>query len=215
MKRRQPLYLFLVIAAGAWALGCSAPQYPNCQQDNQCHSGEFCVNGSCQQCRPGGNDCPAGQQCQSGRCEPIPGWCNSDADCPEGQECQNNRCVAAAVTSAPTESTPPPCSLNAVYFAYDASDLDGTARSALQSDAQCIQERDVPHVRITGHTDPRGTEEYNLALGDRRARSVQGYLQNLGVDRGRVTTRSMGEEMARGSDESSWSQDRRVDFEER
>jgi peptidoglycan-associated lipoprotein len=221
MERRQTSTSFfllgsLVAALGA-TTGCQGPQYPNCNNDQQCHEGEFCVNGTCQQCRPGGNDCPPGQQCADGRCEAIPGWCASDDDCPGDRMCQNNRCVARPITRVeePPPPTTPPCSLQTVYFAYDSSDLDGSARSALESNARCMQERDIPSVRVTGHCDPRGTEEYNLALGDRRARSVQGYLGNMGVDRGRITTRSMGEEMASGSDEASWARDRRADVEER
>ncbi len=206
----------LLVSAAAWIVGCGGPQYPNCNNDSNCHAGEFCVNGTCQQCRPDGNDCPAGQQCNDGRCEAIEGYCSSSSDCPGGQECQNNRCVTPQVTSSePVDTTSGPCSLQPVYFGYDSSDLDGAAGGAMQSNATCIQERDIQSVRLTGHCDPRGTEEDNLALGDRRARAAASYLQNLGVDRSRVQTRAMGEEMASGSDESGWSRDRRVDFEER
>ncbi len=217
MERRQHLILSLLItAAASTAAACGGPQYPNCQNDTQCHTGEFCVNGTCQQCRPDANDCPSGQQCTDGRCEPVEGYCTSTSDCGAGQECRNNRCVTSQMTeTGPTETSTGACSLQPIYFSYDSSDLDPSARNALQSDAQCIQQRDIAHVQLTGHTDPRGTEEYNLALGDRRARAVQGFLSNLGVDRSRVTTRSMGEEMASGEDESSWTRDRRVDFEER
>ena len=196
-------------------VGCG-PQYPNCNDDSNCHQGEFCVNGTCQQCRPDGNDCPAGRQCVEGRCDPVEGYCSSSGDCPDGQECQNNRCVRS--TSSATDLETPPsgaCSLAPVYFAYDSSDLDPQARSTMQSNAQCIQQRDIASVRLTGHCDPRGTEEYNLALGERRAQQVKSYLQNLGVDASRVTTASMGEEMASGEDESAWSRDRRVEFSER
>jgi peptidoglycan-associated lipoprotein len=62
-------------------------------------------------------------------------------------------------------------------------------------------------------TDPRGTEEYNLALGDRRAQSAKKYLETL--VQSTLSSSSMGEELATGSDESSWSRDRRVDFPER
>jgi peptidoglycan-associated lipoprotein len=174
------------------------------------------VNGQCQQCRPDGNDCPAGQQCRDGRCDAIPGYCSSTSDCPNGQECQNNRCVAAMTTSeTPIDEGPQACSLTDVYFAYDSSELDGTARGAIESNARCVNERDIPHVTLTGHCDPRGTEEYNLALGERRAQSVRGFVSRLGVPNNRMSTRSMGEEMAGGSDESSWARDRRVQFEER
>jgi len=64
---------------------------------------------------------------------------------------------------------------------------------------------------LTGTCDPRGTEEYNLALGERRAQSAQQYLKSLGVT-GEITVSSMGEELATGTDESGWARDRRVDF---
>ena len=191
------------------------PTYPNCDNDSNCHEGEYCVNGQCQQCRPDGNDCPAGQRCQDGRCDEIPGYCNSTSDCPGGQECQNNRCVTPMTTSEPIDNTPQACTLTDVYFAYDSSELDPTARGAIESNARCATERDIPHMTLTGHCDPRGTEEYNLALGERRAQSVRGFVQRLGVPNNHISARSMGEEMARGSDESSWARDRRVQFEER
>ncbi|MCC6874420.1 MAG: OmpA family protein [Sandaracinaceae bacterium] len=204
----------VALALTALAGACGGPVYPNCNNDSNCHEGELCVNGRCQQCRSDG-DCPAGQQCAGGRCEPIEGYCSSSSDCPAGQECRNNRCAPAMSTSETPEAGPGACSLSPVYFAFDSSELDGATRSTLQSNATCIQQRDIPRVRLTGHCDPRGTEEYNLALGERRAQGVQQFVERLGVDRSRMTAASMGEEMARGTDESSWAQDRRVDFEER
>ena len=106
------------------------------------------------------------------------------------------------------------CNVAPVYFAYDSSDLDARAREAAASNAACVSRR-AAHARVTGMTDPRGTEEYNLALGDRRARSVTSYMSNLGVDSGSVDIRSVGEELAAGEDESSWSRDRRADVEVR
>lgn len=198
------------------AAACGGPEYPNCNNDEDCHEGEFCVNGLCQQCRPDMNDCGPGQNCVDGRCEDIPGWCSSNADCPDGQECQNNSCVAVQTTdTGPTDTGPTACSLNEVHFAYDSSDLDSSARNTLESNASCINERDIAHVTLVGHCDPRGTEEYNLALGDRRARSAKTYMERLGVDGSRMTTRSMGEEMARGTNEATWREDRRVEFQER
>jgi peptidoglycan-associated lipoprotein len=61
-----------------------------------------------------------------------------------------------------------------------------------------------------GVTDPRGTEEYNIALGDRRAQAVRAYLVSLGIEQARIAVTSVGEEMAQGSDESGWAQDRSV-----
>ncbi len=195
------------------AIGCSTPEYPTCENDEQCHTSEHCVNGQCQQCRDD-SDCPAGQSCASGRCEPIPGWCGSDADCPAGQQCIDNRCVAPAVVETPMEA-PAQCTLQSVNFAYDEDEISSSAGATLQADAECIQQRNIPHVTVVGHCDPRGTEEYNLALGHRRAQRVQAYLSRLGVQRSHVGTQSMGEEMAHGSNESGWARDRRADIEER
>lgn len=101
------------------------------------------------------------------------------------------------------------CQISPIYFAYDSSELDGRARNTIESDARCLQQRSVS-ARITGMTDPRGTEEYNLALGDRRARTVSQYMSNLGV--GRVNVRSVGEEQAQGEDEGGWANDRRAEI---
>jgi peptidoglycan-associated lipoprotein len=206
--------LLMLTAASLLVLGVGCgPTYPKCDNDEDCHEGEFCVNGQCQMCRTDA-DCPTGQACNAGACEPISGFCQSSADCPGGQECENNRCVSTAQT---TSDLPPPdngsgCSLSPVYFAFDADDLDSSARNAIQANVSCMQEQNMTGVHVTGHCDPRGTEEYNLALGDRRARAVANYMVSLGLDSGSVTSSSMGEEMASGTDESSWSRDRKVEF---
>src|SRR5688572_6670227 len=157
----HPLALLALLAAAA----CSGPQYPNCQNDSQCHEGEFCVNGTCQQCRPDESDCPSGQRCVQGRCETPDGTCTGDGDCPDGQECRDNRCVVRSLTSSETDLNGG-CQLSSVYFEYDSSEPDQRARDAMQSNATCIQQRDIAHVTLVGHCDPRGTEEYNLALGE-------------------------------------------------
>ncbi|MDD9941619.1 MAG: OmpA family protein [Myxococcales bacterium] len=204
--------LFTIVGAS-----CGSPEYPNCDTDEDCHAGEFCINKMCQQCRSD-EDCAAGQTCMGGACEAIAGYCESANDCAAGETCENNRCVAAQTQTTPPPPPPPvaagPCSLKSVYFAYDSSDLEGGSRSDLQVNADCIRERSIGSVHLTGMTDPRGTEEYNMALGDRRAQSAMKYLKSLGVD-ANVTYSSMGEEMATGQDESGWSRDRRVDIKER
>lgn len=203
-------------AAAIFVSGCG-PTYPNCDNDEHCHEGEFCVNGRCQDCRDDSH-CPAGQRCSSGACEPIPGYCAGDSACAPDQECVNNRCRPRPVVqeTTPTPPAPPgPCQLQAAYFAFDESGLDDTARGALESNMACMRERNITSVQITGMTDPRGTEEYNMALGDRRARSTRDHMQRLGVNRRNMTTRSVGEEMATGADEYSWGRDRRAEFAER
>lgn len=106
-------------------------------------------------------------------------------------------------------------SLATVYFDFDKSDLRQDARDALSQNAEALLKKiaDVK-VKIEGHADERGSDEYNMALGDRRAKSAAKYLVNLGVKAERISTVSYGEEKpaVQGSDESAWSKNRRAEF---
>jgi len=97
-----------------------------------------------------------------------------------------------------------------VYFNYDEDSLSDDARSKLARNADLLKTTQLL-VTIEGHADERGTNEYNLALGDRRANAVRDYLTSLGVDAGRLRTLSYGEErpVCTETDESCWSQNRR------
>lgn len=98
-----------------------------------------------------------------------------------------------------------------VYFGYDRYDLTPEALQQLQLQAQWLNQYPNVSVTIEGHTDERGTREYNLALGDRRANAVRDYLVSLGVSGARVKTISYGKERPEvvGSDARSWAQNRR------
>jgi len=211
-----PIALATLLLGAMLGVGCG-PSYPKCDADGDCHQGEFCVNGMCQQCR-GDQDCAAGQQCASGACQAMPGYCTTTSDCGEGQDCENNTCVtraaAAVPPAAPAPITPTECTLDPVYFDFDSATLADSARSKLGDVAACIKQRSIKAVHMTGLTDPRGTEEYNLALGDRRAQAAKKYIESLGLDT-KISASSMGEELATGSDEASWSRDRRVDMTEK
>jgi peptidoglycan-associated lipoprotein len=104
------------------------------------------------------------------------------------------------------------CTFEPVYFTFDNSQLDDGARRALQRASECLQREARSRYVLIGRADPRGTTEYNLALGERRARSVQAYLSSLGIDQARLGVSSEGSEAATGTDEASWARDRRVDF---
>ncbi len=194
--------------------GCG-PDYPKCDTDEDCRDGEYCVQGTCQQCRDDG-DCGEGRRCAMGRCEDIEGYCRSESDCGQGERCEANRCVRAQLQQSmpeqsPGEATEPACSLQPVYFDFDSDVLAPAARDVVQANVRCMRQLGITAVHLTGYTDPRGTEEYNLALGERRARTVRDYMVALGVDAGAIDISSMGEEMSRGTDEASWRLDRRVD----
>jgi peptidoglycan-associated lipoprotein len=99
-----------------------------------------------------------------------------------------------------------------VHFATDSSDIDAESTAILTKQAAWLQK--FPNVRVTleGHCDERGTREYNLALGDRRANSAKNFLVNAGVNPSRISVISYGKErpVATGSDEDSWAQNRRA-----
>ena len=97
------------------------------------------------------------------------------------------------------------------FFDYNQDTLRDDARRVLQQDAQWLAKWPQTVIRIDGHCDERGTAEYNLALGERRADVVKEYLDSLGVRVERIQTRSLGKEapFCQGSDESCWSQNRR------
>jgi len=98
-----------------------------------------------------------------------------------------------------------------VYFAYDSSALDGEARANLQRQAAWLNNYPQYAVMVQGHADERGTREYNLALGERRANAARDYLVAQGVSPSRVSTVSYGEErpVCVQSNESCWSRNRR------
>ena len=154
-----------------------------CTSTNDCPGTQKCRDNRCGPECMSDDDCEGDQVCEGGTCQAAP-ECSTDADCGDNEMCQEGQCVPSPVTE---------CTLEPVYFGYDAATLSSDARDELVQNAECIKERDLS-VGIEGYTDERGTTEYNLALGERRARSVQDYLENLGVSSGRLNIVSYGEE---------------------
>ena len=101
---------------------------------------------------------------------------------------------------------------NTVNFDLDRYDIDARARTILDSQATWLVRYPNVAVSLEGHADERGTREYNLALGDRRANATKNYLAGRGVNPARITTISYGKErpLALGSDEQSWAENRRA-----
>jgi peptidoglycan-associated lipoprotein len=105
--------------------------------------------------------------------------------------------------------------LDDVFFDYDKADLGDAARASLQKDAAYVQKWQTVKVLISGHADSRGTNEYNLALGERRAAATRDFLVGLGVVASRISIVSKGEEQpfCKEENEACWSQNRRGHFE--
>ena len=101
-----------------------------------------------------------------------------------------------------------------VYFEFDKSSLTSKSIQTLKSAVDALNENSTIQVTLSGHADERGTREYNLALGQRRAESVSDYLVLNGVAKSRITVKSFGEEkpLAYGQDEASYSKNRRVEI---
>jgi peptidoglycan-associated lipoprotein len=104
--------------------------------------------------------------------------------------------------------------LGDVFFDYDQSQLGDDARAILQRDAAWLQKWPQTKIAVEGHCDERGTAEYNLALGERRAEIVRGYLATLGISGDRLQTRSLGKEapFCLDTGETCWAQNRRDHF---
>ena len=98
-----------------------------------------------------------------------------------------------------------------VFFGYDSSDLDSDALELLQDQVAWLKQNSGVSVTIEGHCDERGTREYNLALGEKRAQAVKNYLIGLGISADRVSTISYGKERPAvvGSNDGAWAQNRR------
>lgn len=104
--------------------------------------------------------------------------------------------------------------LKDVYYAFDKAELTVEAKESLKQSAEWLKDHSGVEVTLEGHCDERGTREYNLALGQRRAQSAYDYLRGLGIEGDRMSMVSYGEDqpLAPGHNESAWSQNRRVHF---
>lgn len=101
---------------------------------------------------------------------------------------------------------------DAIYFDTDRYNIDSQDMTALQAQAQWLAQYPAKRATIEGHCDERGTREYNLALGERRANAAKNYLVSVGIDASRLSTVSYGKEkpVALGSNEEAWSKNRRA-----
>jgi len=130
--------------------------------------------------------------------------------------CQQKKPVeaeAAPQKTAPVKSMASKPSSNSVYFAFDSSELDGASKAILNAQAAWLSENGG-NITVEGNCDQRGSREYNLALGQRRADSVKDYLVSQGVSASSIDTVSFGEERpaCTGTGEACWAQNRHADI---
>lgn len=104
--------------------------------------------------------------------------------------------------------------LNNIYFNFDSADLSDSARSTLTKNAAVITKGSTAKIRIEGNCDERGSAEYNLALGENRAKATLQYLVTMGVEPVRLSTVSYGNEKpsVKGNNEAAWAKNRRAEF---
>jgi peptidoglycan-associated lipoprotein len=184
---------------------------PECERNEQCSAGQRCAQNRCVAECSQDPDCGQGRKCVAGRCAMDD--CQSDADCRNGAACVDRQCRSQSFDSQPSRQFGS-CRLNAVYFGFDDATLTQEARQSLSDDWQCLQQNSYRRVLLAGHTDERGTTEYNLALGERRADAVRKYLTGLGAESRRLKTLSYGKErpFAAGHDDAAWTRNRRVEL---
>ena len=130
------------------------------------------------------------------------------------EESLANQSVAGVSISSKSTATKAVLANAVVYFEYDKSNLTAKSIQALRGVSDLMQRNSKITLSIEGHADERGTREYNLALGQRRAESVANYLISNGIKRNRLNVKSYGEErpLALGSNDTAWSKNRRVEL---
>jgi len=177
-----------------------------CTDTSDCADGQVCRDSRCGPCLTAG-DCKDGKVCIDGLCGVAE--CRTDEECPAGLYCINYRCQPNE--QAGSQLGDGDCDVSTIYFEFDSSEITREMRRQIEANYDCIRARGG-RVVIEGHCDPRGTTEYNLALGERRARVVSKVIETLGLEREQIRVVSKGEEEATGRDESGWLKDRKVEF---
>ena len=131
------------------------------------------------------------------------------------EEVKEEVVVKEEVAVAPVPKIPDAVMQEDIYFEFDKSTLTPAAQDNLMRKAEWLRENPDATATIGGHCDDRGTNEYNLALGDRRAESAKAFLVDLGIDASRLTTISYGEErpVDPRNNEEAWAKNRRDHFE--
>lgn len=149
--------------------------------------------------------------CASNKKKPVDSLDNTSVDS-ASMENGNNSGMALEVNGDSDSNRAG--ALKTVYFDYSSATITGATRDALNSNVEFLKTNASVKVQVEGHCDERGSVQFNLALGERRAKSVRDYLQGQGIAANRITIISLGKEkpVSFGHDEESWSKNRRANF---
>ncbi|MCP4604009.1 MAG: OmpA family protein [Proteobacteria bacterium] len=178
-----------------------------CTQSSDCADGQICRDNRCGPCLTA-SDCKDGKVCMDGICGEAE--CRSTEECPAGLSCVNYRCQPDS--AAMSGLGPGDCEIDPIYFNFDSSEVTQDMRRQIEKNFDCLSKRGG-RVILEGHCDPRGTTEYNMALGERRGHVVKRILKALGRESSDLRVVSKGEEEAEGNSEQGWAKDRKVEFE--
>ena len=186
----------------------------NCKANFECRGNKCLPKLECSSTKP----CPSGSRCVSGQCLSGIAKCKSVTDCVAGEFCVNGLCSASATGAGqePGAASDKGCNFLPVYFAFNESLLSAETEASLSRYAGCAK-TDNLRFTLEGYSDDRGTEEYNIALSQRRADSVKRYLVTLGVSEGSLNTVGYGEQnpVDPSNTETGWAKNRRVEFKAR
>ena len=209
---------FAALAFVAVLTACpSPPKNGECKTSKDCEGqagfGKICVSGQCAECATD-TDCKDGFACKTGKCEPRPApvaastprpECVADAECGSGKGCQEGKCVSTIEPACADASA------FTVHFGFDQATISGDSTAVLQKLAACLAKAPARRLQVDGHCDDRGTTQYNLALGKKRAEAVKKYLVDLGVA-GPIDTNTFGKEqpLCHEANEACWARNRRA-----
>lgn len=209
--------------AGHECVGGRCEVKPECRVDGDCSAvgaSLVCRSNKCVPECTQTTDCAGGLKCEAQKCVAE---CSTDVECGPGRTCVNGACAQTDTNALKISAQCRPMgttqgevvSLQTVRFDFDQFDLTVDARQSLEQSVGCLKQAPTSlKIILEGHADDRGTQEYNLALAEKRANAVRAYLKNLGIDAVRMETRSYGENKPLCSDETEacWSKNRRVEF---
>lgn len=176
-----------------------------CANNLDCGPGQKCSANKCAAECASDDDCGPGRTCNDkGACARTEtGGCTADADCGKGLSCKDGKCVNAEGE----------CQLLPINFAFNDHQLSKDAQQTLGTNYKCLQEKGLTSLTIEGHCDERGTDAYNMELGNRRARAVAKFVKRLGRKL-KMRTLSYGKTkpMCYDQSETCWSRNRRAEF---